>query len=596
MKRLAPAPEADDLVLQIDEPKAGDAAGSVEAVSEAAEALGFSWIEVSDAVWRTEDATLETDKAYYLDATLVLTGRSLPDSFSAKLNDREFEHRAVRYENGRIFVSGAWLFTFGEVPDTAAVHFDTGGICPAPADMEVPVNTAFGSLADAPCDPGLVKEEGACWSLRFDGWFDGEGTPWDELYTLVDMTVHAKWSMLIDEIELTYEIPRKGDSGSALFRLHAPEGVPFEIGQRSLCSEDCKYNHYYYPEDPEEVVLEEGVERWVLGFWIHALSAEVDFLTEGEGYDSVYLGTLTVNGETVDAEAILYNPSWYDESEDKIVPACVKVDFIFTLRGAADEPQVPEEPGEPGKSEASIPLPYLGFPFGFGGNGPFLTYDQLLALRELREKQDRPAAEPDRTPSDDSSAGEKIDLTHEEPEECRDLPVFEDVPADAYFAPAAAWAADNGITTGTDGTHFSPDAFCTRAEAVTFLWRLAGSPVSGGFDLPFADIPEGAYYADAVLWASLAGIVRGTDPAHFSPDGIVTRAQCVTLLYRLMGEKQEGDSPFSDVPEDAWYRDAVLWAVSADVTRGKTEVLFAPEDACTRAQIVTFLYRVSERS
>ena len=120
--------------------------------------------------------------------------------------------------------------------------------------------------------------------------------------------------------------------------------------------------------------------------------------------------------------------------------------------------------------------------------------------------------------------------------------------------------------------------------------------ISGGFDLPFADIPEGAYYADAVLWASLAGIVRGTDPAHFSPDGIVTRAQCVTLLYRLMGEKQEGDSPFSDVPEDAWYRDAVLWAVSADVTRGKTEVLFAPEDACTRAQIVTFLYRASERS
>ena len=128
---------------------------------------------------------------------------------------------------------------------------------------------------------------------------------------------------------------------------------------------------------------------------------------------------------------------------------------------------------------------------------------------------------------------------------------------------------------------------------MTFLWRLAGKPDPGVSRNPFADVPENAYYADAVLWAYGAGIVRGTDAAHFSPDMTVTRAQCVTLLYRMFGEKRDGVNPFSDVPDDAWYRDTVLWAVSAGVTRGKTQALFAPDDACTRAQIVTFLYRAA---
>ena len=174
------------------------------------------------------------------------------------------------------------------------------------------------------------------------------------------------------------------------------------------------------------------------------------------------------------------------------------------------------------------------------------------------------------------------------------------MPADAYYAVPVYWAAENGITSGTDAAHFSPDACCTRAETVTFLWRLAGEPAPASREIPFEDVPEGAYYADAVLWACENGIVKGTDAAHFSPDAAVTRAQCVALLCRTAGgeaeadgEAADGSGPFLDVPEDAWYRDAILWAVSHGVTRGKTDTLFAPDACCTRAEIVTFLDRAA---
>ncbi|MBQ3404304.1 MAG: S-layer homology domain-containing protein [Oscillospiraceae bacterium] len=168
---------------------------------------------------------------------------------------------------------------------------------------------------------------------------------------------------------------------------------------------------------------------------------------------------------------------------------------------------------------------------------------------------------------------------------------FADVPGDAYYADAVDWACDSDITKGTDATHFSPDASCTRAQMVTFLWRAAGQPEPGISENPFVDVAEGMYYTDAVLWASENGITKGTDAAHFSPDATVNRGQSVTFLYRFAGESTDAENPFSDVAEDAWYYDAVLWASANDVTTGKTAELFAPEDDCTRAQIVTFLYR-----
>ena len=172
------------------------------------------------------------------------------------------------------------------------------------------------------------------------------------------------------------------------------------------------------------------------------------------------------------------------------------------------------------------------------------------------------------------------------------LNFFVDVPADAYYYDAVLWAAENGITGGTDAVHFSPDAACTRAQAVTFLWRAAGSPAPQSHAMPFTDVAEGSYYYDAVLWAVEQGITKGTSDTTFSPNANCTRAQIVTFLWRSQkSPAADGVNPFTDVAADAYYADAVLWAAESGVTSGTTATTFSPNANCTRAQIVTFLYR-----
>lgn len=169
--------------------------------------------------------------------------------------------------------------------------------------------------------------------------------------------------------------------------------------------------------------------------------------------------------------------------------------------------------------------------------------------------------------------------------------IFIDIQPGAYYADAVAWAVEKGITVGTSATTFSPNASCTRAQIVTFLWRAAGSP-KVNVDIPFIDVQPGAYYYDAVLWAVEQGITSGTSATTFSPDTICTRAQAVTFLYRY--EKSpviNGSGSFTDIGADAYYADAVQWAVSKGVTAGTSATFFSPNETCTRAQIVTFLYR-----
>ena len=170
--------------------------------------------------------------------------------------------------------------------------------------------------------------------------------------------------------------------------------------------------------------------------------------------------------------------------------------------------------------------------------------------------------------------------------------VFVDVATGSYYEDAVDWAVENGITQGTDDTHFSPDGICTRAQAVTFLWRAAGSPEPETRTMPFADVSADSYYYDAVLWAVENGIAKGTSHTTFSPDATCTRAQAVTFLWR--SEKSPaGDTvnPFTDVKSTAYYAGAVLWAVKEDITKGTTSTTFSPNADCTRAQIVTFLWR-----
>ena len=170
--------------------------------------------------------------------------------------------------------------------------------------------------------------------------------------------------------------------------------------------------------------------------------------------------------------------------------------------------------------------------------------------------------------------------------------VFVDVATGSYYEDAVDWAVENGITQGTDDTHFVPDGICTRAQAVAFLWRAAGSPKPETCTMPFADVPAGSYYYDAVLWAVENGIAKGTSDTTFSPNMTCSRAQIVTFLWRSEKSPAAGTAnPFADVKSTAYYADAVLWAVKENITRGTTNTTFSPDADCTRAQIVTFLWR-----
>ena len=168
---------------------------------------------------------------------------------------------------------------------------------------------------------------------------------------------------------------------------------------------------------------------------------------------------------------------------------------------------------------------------------------------------------------------------------------FNDVTTRDYFYDAVKWAVDRGITSGTSRYTFSPDAPCTRAQVVTFLWRAAGCPQSTSKSNPFTDVRADDYFYDAVLWAVENGITNGTSAKTFSPDATVTRAQVVTFLWRANGQPAAGNSGFLDVSSNAYYARAVDWAFANGITTGMDYGAFGPDTACTRAQIVTFLYR-----
>ena len=172
------------------------------------------------------------------------------------------------------------------------------------------------------------------------------------------------------------------------------------------------------------------------------------------------------------------------------------------------------------------------------------------------------------------------------------LNFFTDVHAEDYYYDAVLWAAQEGVTGGTSNTLFAPNAGCTRAQAVTFLWRAAGSPEPKSADLPFTDVPADAYYAKAVAWAVENGVAKGVSETAFAPNASCTRAQIVTFLWRAQQSPASGgENPFTDVSAAAYYYNAVLWAVENDVAKGVSETAFAPNDNCTRAQIVTLIYR-----
>lgn len=174
---------------------------------------------------------------------------------------------------------------------------------------------------------------------------------------------------------------------------------------------------------------------------------------------------------------------------------------------------------------------------------------------------------------------------------------FTDVKSTDYFYEPVLWALENGVTDGVDAEHFAPAAVTTRGQLITFLWRAAGCPEPKRKDVPFGDLVHGSYYEKAALWAVEMGITEGTSETAFSPDAPVTRAQAVTFLYRMEGfdTLELKDNPFSDVEEGTYYYDAVLWAAKQGITDGTSETTFSPSASLTRGQSVTFLYRFMNR-
>ena len=183
----------------------------------------------------------------------------------------------------------------------------------------------------------------------------------------------------------------------------------------------------------------------------------------------------------------------------------------------------------------------------------------------------------------------KVEVKASFAEEAETSP-FADVATNAYYYEAVKWAAEQGITGGIGNNLFGPNQPCTRAQIVTFLWRAAGSPEPKDMS-SFADVSTDSYYAKAVAWAVENGITSGTGDGKFSPDATCTRAQAVTFLARALNAKATSAAEFSDVPTDSYFAEAVAWAASNGVTAGIGGGLFGPNNDCTRAQIVTFLFR-----
>ena len=170
---------------------------------------------------------------------------------------------------------------------------------------------------------------------------------------------------------------------------------------------------------------------------------------------------------------------------------------------------------------------------------------------------------------------------------------FYDVAMSSFYEAPVEWAVENGITTGATDETFNPNGQCLRAQVVTFLWRTAGSPEPTSNANPFVDVKPSDFYYNAVLWAVENGITTGTDATHFDPFGICNRAQVVTFLYRAQTDPQAGNSQgsFSDVSDNAWYSAPIEWAASNDITNGLGDGTFGIGNPCNRAQVVTFLYR-----
>ena len=296
-------------------------------------------------------------------------------------------------------------------------------------------------------------------------------------------------------------------------------------------------------------------------------------LGEGNGVAKLSIGTdetiTVIKGTDLSNQLAVQQPDMTSDGTAKEFSAtCEGIDDLEITYYKANGEKLNAAPSEPGEYRVLI--------FGYNEQGEHASYYESFTITEAA------ADEPDMG----FVAGLISAVSGSNP--------FSDVAGGAYYNEAVRWAVKYGIASGTDAKHFSPDAACTRGQAVTFLWRAAGCPAPALAENPFADVKPTDYCYDAVLWAVQTGVAKGTSASTFAPDAPCTRGQIVTFLYRAAGSPSGyANSGYVDVPETSYCAAPVAWAVALRVTSGTSALTFSPDTLCTRAQIVTFLYRAN---
>ena len=416
--------------------------------------------------------------------------------------------------------------------------------------------TGFGAVYAADTDNTL-------YSAGYAHDFSGSGTDYTFIawpasgnFPAVDRLFHADtaWSVTLNPGE--YRTPSKSDLTVTLTRESDGYSWTFRGSESYTAAGSGKYFNLdtsYYGVNNCIIFRPDGVEQ----------------------YDGVYTVTITgLRASSGEAAALSYQVDFFDPNDPAILdPAPVDpgiTDTETTAPGTTDPETTDPGTTDPGTTDPGTTDPGTTDP---GTTDPGTT---------------------DPEPTGPEATGPEItgpEATGPEITEPEPLP-FTDVPEGQYYSAAVAWAVRRGITTGKTDTSFDPEDGCTRAQIVTFLWRAYGRQKPTSTVNPFTDVNPGDYFYEAVLWAVENGITTGASATTFNPGGPCTRAQAVTFQYRAAGSPAvTGGNSFTDVDRGSYYAPAVAWAVANNITTGKTGTSFDPEGGCTRAQIVTFLYR-----
>ena len=550
---LAPDPELGNIALTVPEPEAGEGAEvTPAAVLSAADALSPGRLRAKEVRWLTEETRLSGSRISYLSVTLAAAGRSVPEDFRFTLNGRAPVSLTAGREDGETLVTGVWAFRPG-TPEQAAVRFDAGGRGDAPAAWSVDAGTKLKYAGRQPDALATVTDSGGTW--RFDGWYDRSGRPWDQVTVTRDVTLYAAWTRLVDSVELTFPIPRAGETGVT---LSMPEGAPCRLDGIRL--RDARL-------DPVTAVGSDG--PMYLEFSVFPAAGRTEFLTgTDETGSEAYLGTLRVNG--ADAADVSLGGRGGE--------ARLTVRYAFSpLPAASSRPASPAG----GSVTAVTWAPEGGSCVERRDAGVISRTETDAGGRiTLRSVEIGETALSGGIPGQALDALTAVDLTA-----CGPEGAVVDVKTPEGSGPPDLAVTVKGASAGTV-------AAVLRADGVREIVKDAVVVDGGRLIIPlrgsgrvqifsgageFTDVPETRWSHDAVAFVTARGIFGGTGADRFRPEMTATRGMLMTVLARYDGEEISGAD---------WKRPGMAWSVARGVSDGTD-----PDAPVTREQLVTMLWR-----